>query len=249
MTQPLRHHASTAGVAPLAGNYPPVLILNPQQSRLKDDPIGYINWQDAMRMLHRTDGARVEMVAPSGLVIPAGRGRCYALPSIVALKTPCKPKDWCAPAPYNRHSVFVRDRFTCVLSGVRLRRRTNDTRYRASLDHLWPRFAGGPDAWENALTMSAELNSRKSNHPPRPTSEGIFVRIGANEHQLMLTPWVPTLAELTVLELAESQNKKMAIANFAEQMLGFVGDHIRPNSPFWQRLQPRYSPELPQFAL
>lgn len=61
---------------------------------------------------------------------------------------------------FNRESIFERDNYTCQYTGRVCR--ANEL----TLDHVIPRDRGGRTSWENVVTCSREVNSKKGNRLP-----------------------------------------------------------------------------------
>ena len=57
-----------------------------------------------------------------------------------------------------RREVFMRDRYTCLYCGKQPRELT--------LDHVVPRYRGGPHSWENVVSACIPCNHRKADHTP-----------------------------------------------------------------------------------
>jgi 5-methylcytosine-specific restriction endonuclease McrA len=56
-----------------------------------------------------------------------------------------------------KQNIYRRDNFTCVYTGRKL------TQDELSVDHVIPRCKGGNDTWENLVTCTRSLNSKKGN--------------------------------------------------------------------------------------
>jgi 5-methylcytosine-specific restriction endonuclease McrA len=58
----------------------------------------------------------------------------------------------------SRHSVLARDNYTCQYCGVRNRELT--------IDHVIPRWAGGPHTWDNLVACCRRCNLKKGDKTP-----------------------------------------------------------------------------------
>ena len=58
----------------------------------------------------------------------------------------------------SRHSVLARDNYTCQYCGVRNRELT--------IDHVVPRWAGGPHTWDNLVACCRRCNLKKGDKTP-----------------------------------------------------------------------------------
>ena len=81
----------------------------------------------------------------------------FALPSVIRL-------DFLVKRPrvirkLTRYEIFSRDRFTCQYCGKETRQLT--------LDHVMPRFRGGPHTWENVVSACAACNRKKAGRTPQ----------------------------------------------------------------------------------
>jgi 5-methylcytosine-specific restriction endonuclease McrA len=80
----------------------------------------------------------------------------FALPSVIRLIYLIK-----RPRPQmrlSRREVFVRDRFTCQYCGKQGKDLT--------IDHVYPRYRGGPHSWENLVSACKTCNHRKAGRTP-----------------------------------------------------------------------------------
>lgn len=59
----------------------------------------------------------------------------------------------------SRHSVLARDNYTCQYCGVRGRELT--------IDHVIPRWAGGPHTWDNLVACCRKCNLKKGDKTPQ----------------------------------------------------------------------------------
>ncbi|MFN7171247.1 MAG: HNH endonuclease [Fimbriimonadaceae bacterium] len=59
----------------------------------------------------------------------------------------------------SRHSVLARDHYTCQYCGVKGRELT--------IDHVVPRWAGGPHTWDNLVACCRKCNLKKGDKTPQ----------------------------------------------------------------------------------
>lgn len=59
----------------------------------------------------------------------------------------------------SRHSILARDNYTCQYCGVRGKDLT--------IDHVLPRWAGGPQTWENLVACCRKCNLKKGDKTPQ----------------------------------------------------------------------------------
>lgn len=58
----------------------------------------------------------------------------------------------------SRHSILARDNFTCQYCGAKSRELT--------IDHVVPRWVGGPQAWDNLVACCRRCNLKKGDKTP-----------------------------------------------------------------------------------
>jgi 5-methylcytosine-specific restriction endonuclease McrA len=97
----------------------------------------------------------------------------------------------------SRHSVLARDNYTCQYCGARGRELT--------IDHVVPRWCGGPHSWENLVACCRRCNLKKADKTPqqahmklarkprRPRfvpylSLPVYLKARVNEHWRMYLP-------------------------------------------------------------
>ncbi|MDO8569114.1 MAG: HNH endonuclease [Dehalococcoidales bacterium] len=61
-----------------------------------------------------------------------------------------------------RYEVFNRDRYTCQYCGKQTRQLT--------IDHVLPRYRGGPQTWENVVSACPTCNRKKAGQTPQEAS-------------------------------------------------------------------------------
>ncbi len=78
-------------------------------------------------------------------------------PSVMKMKYPVR-----RPMPelrLSRHSVLARDGYVCQYCGVRGRELT--------IDHVVPRWVGGPHSWDNLVACCRRCNLKKGDRTPQ----------------------------------------------------------------------------------
>lgn len=81
-------------------------------------------------------------------------------PSVMKMRYPVR-----RPMPelrLSRHSVLARDNYTCQYCGIRQRDLT--------IDHVVPRWAGGPHTWDNLVACCRRCNLKKGDKTPQQAS-------------------------------------------------------------------------------
>ncbi len=58
----------------------------------------------------------------------------------------------------SRHSILARDKYTCQYCGARDKEMT--------LDHITPRWMGGPQSWDNLVACCRKCNLKKADKTP-----------------------------------------------------------------------------------
>lgn len=129
----------------------PVLVLNQNYQ-----PLNVCTVRRAVVML---GGGRAEL-------LENGRGeirtpsRSIPIPSVIRLvyliKRPVLQRR------LSRKEVFQRDGYTCLYCG-------RETKH-LTLDHVMPRFRGGPHTWENVVSACMACNHRKAGRTPQEAS-------------------------------------------------------------------------------
>jgi len=59
----------------------------------------------------------------------------------------------------SRYEIFNRDRYTCQYCGLQS--------HQLTLDHVTPRYRGGPHTWENVVSACAACNRHKAGRTPQ----------------------------------------------------------------------------------
>ncbi len=232
----------------------PVLLFNKILPGEDPQLIRIMPQREALQMMLCAD-SRVRVHESSRHdVVTAGGARINVPRSLELRREVSRSTVWSALAPFSREKAWKRDGWTCAVSGQRLMRNHPDMWLRASYDHIWPRQKGGVDCWRNTITMSAQLNSLKSNKRPRFSKEGDFVQIvsphddlghgsGYFMHwlaelrargieiddkgwvKLKFPAYAPTEAELLVADLAMGQHDKTS-STLLPEVLTLLQPHL-----------------------
>ena len=126
----------------------PVLVLNQNYQ-----PLNVCNVRRAFVLLGR---GRAELLVN-------GRGEvhtptaAYPAPSVIRLMSFVRRP--LLQRRLSRREVFARDGYLCQYCGRESRQLT--------LDHVLPRFRGGPHSWENVVTACIPCNHRKAGRTPK----------------------------------------------------------------------------------
>lgn len=98
---------------------------------------------------------KADIIQESDYMIRTSEGRLSA-PSIVKMRYQVR-----RPVPtlrLSRHSVLARDRYTCQYCG---------TSRDLTIDHVTPRWMGGPHTWDNLVACCRRCNLKKGDKTPK----------------------------------------------------------------------------------
>lgn len=99
---------------------------------------------------------KAEVLEHRDLTLPTSRGH-IPMPSVVRMNYHVR-----RPLPQlrlSRHSVLARDNHTCQYCGAKGRELT--------IDHVTPRWMGGPHTWENLVACCRKCNLKKGDKTPQ----------------------------------------------------------------------------------
>ncbi len=125
----------------------PVLVLNQNY-----EPLNVCNVRRAVVLVL---GGKAEVIEMANQVIRTAT-RSLPLPSIIRLVSMVR-----RPRPrvrLTRKEIFARDNWCCAYCGKQTRDLT--------LDHVMPRYRGGPHTWENLVAACKPCNHRKAGRTP-----------------------------------------------------------------------------------
>ena len=128
-------------------NYP-VLVLNQNY-----EPLTICRARRAIVLLFQ---GKAEMLE-NGVGFIHSATAVFDLPSVIRL-------DYMIKRPHRqrkltRFEVFNRDQFTCQYCGTQSRQLT--------IDHVMPRYRGGPHTWENVVSACVSCNRHKAGRTPQ----------------------------------------------------------------------------------
>lgn len=98
---------------------------------------------------------KAEVIQGSDMCVTTSSGD-LPVPSVVKMRYQVK-----RPVPQlrlSRHSVLARDHYTCQYCGS-----TRDL----TIDHVQPRWSGGPHTWENLVACCRKCNLKKADKTPQ----------------------------------------------------------------------------------
>lgn len=127
---------------------PEVLLLNSDF-----EPLNVCNVRRAMALIVL---GKADVLQEHEVRIRTTRGHLPA-PSIVKMRYHVK-----RPLPQlrlSRHSILARDHYTCQYCGYKGRDLT--------IDHVQPRWMGGPQTWDNLVTCCRKCNLKKGDKTPQ----------------------------------------------------------------------------------
>lgn len=126
----------------------PVLVLNQNY-----EPLNVCRARRAVVLLYQSKAEMLE----DGRGFIHGANQDFQVPSVIRLPYPVK-RPFRAERKLSRLEIFTRDRHTCQYCGKETRHLT--------LDHVIPRYRGGPHTWENLVSACVPCNRRKAGKTP-----------------------------------------------------------------------------------
>jgi 5-methylcytosine-specific restriction endonuclease McrA len=127
------------------------LVLNSDGFPLTVLPLSTITWRDTFTNL--AQGKVEALQVYDNWIIHSAHAE-YAVPAVVIML------DWvrvCRTVKLNRNNLYLRDRFTCQYCGVCY------PKDKLTLDHVYPKSAGGGYTWSNLTTACRQCNHLKGN--------------------------------------------------------------------------------------
>jgi 5-methylcytosine-specific restriction endonuclease McrA len=124
-----------------------VLLLNANY-----EPLNVCTMRRAMSLLLL---GKAEVLEQREKPLQTIRGKQTA-PSVLKMRYPVR-----RPMPklrLSRHSILARDNYTCQYCGVKGKDLT--------IDHVHPRWAGGPQTWDNLVACCRKCNLKKGDKTP-----------------------------------------------------------------------------------
>jgi len=126
----------------------PVLVLNQNY-----EPLNVCRARRAIVLLYQSKAEMLE----NGVGFIHTSTAEYQVPSVIRLPYLIK-RPFRAERRLTRLEVFNRDHYSCQYCGRQTRQLT--------LDHVIPRFRGGPHTWENLVSACMPCNRRKAGKTP-----------------------------------------------------------------------------------
>lgn len=124
-----------------------VLLLNANY-----EPLNVCNLRRAMSLMLL---GKVEVLEESPVEVSTSGGRVQ-VPSIMRMRYQVR-----RPIPrlrLSRHSILARDNYTCQYCG---------SKRDLTIDHVLPRWCGGPQTWDNLVTCCRKCNLKKADKTPQ----------------------------------------------------------------------------------
>jgi 5-methylcytosine-specific restriction endonuclease McrA len=134
----------------------PVLVLN----------LGYepLNVCRARRAIVLIEQQKAEMLE-NGAGFVRSADRVFAVPSVIRISAMVRRPDR-TNHKLTRMEIFRRDQYTCQYCGKQSRQLT--------LDHVIPRYRGGPHTWENIVSACIPCNRGKAGRTPKEAGMRLF---------------------------------------------------------------------------
>lgn len=127
----------------------PVLVLN-----LGYEPLNVCRVRRALVLIEQQKAEMLEN--GSGFVRSADR--VFSIPSVIRISSMVRrPKR--NNRKLTRMEIFRRDQYTCQYCGKQAKQLT--------LDHVMPRYRGGPHTWENVVSACIPCNRSKAGRTPK----------------------------------------------------------------------------------
>jgi 5-methylcytosine-specific restriction endonuclease McrA len=126
----------------------PVLVLNQNY-----EPLNVCRARRAVVLLYQSKAEMLE----DGRGLIHGAHQDFPVPSVIRLPYLVK-RPFRAGRKLSRLEIFARDNYTCQYCGKQTRQLT--------LDHVIPRYRGGPHTWENLVSACVPCNRRKAGKTP-----------------------------------------------------------------------------------
>jgi len=117
------------------------------------EPLNVCRARRAVVLLYQSKAEMLE----DGVGYIHAASRAFQVPSVIRLPYLVK-RPFRTGRKLTRLEVFNRDRYSCQYCGKETRHLT--------LDHIIPRFRGGPHTWENLVSACTSCNRRKAGKTP-----------------------------------------------------------------------------------
>ena len=126
----------------------PVLVLNQNY-----EPLNVCRARRAVVLLYQSKAEMLE----DGRGLIHGAHHDFPVPSVIRLPYLVK-RPFRAGRKLSRLEIFARDNYTCQYCGKQT--------HQLTLDHVIPRYRGGPHTWENLVSACVPCNRRKAGKTP-----------------------------------------------------------------------------------
>ncbi|MBU2609059.1 MAG: HNH endonuclease [Chloroflexi bacterium] len=126
----------------------PVLVLNQTY-----EPLSICRVRRALVLMQQDKAEMLE----NGVGFVHSARQTFPIPSVIKIAYMVK-----RPRPQRkltRFEIFNRDRFTCQYCGKQT--------HQLTIDHVIPRYRGGPHTWENMVSACSACNRRKAGRTPK----------------------------------------------------------------------------------
>lgn len=127
----------------------PVLVLNQSY-----EPLNICRVRRAVRLIYQN---KAEMLENGAGHIHSADAE-FAVPSVIRLAAMVK-RPIRTETKLTRLEIFKRDHYICQYCGKETRQLT--------LDHVFPRYRGGPQTWENVVSACVPCNRHKAGRTPQ----------------------------------------------------------------------------------
>lgn len=162
------------------------------------EPLNVCNMRRAMALILL---GKADVLSHNEFYIGTSRGSLPA-PSIVKMRYHVR-----RPLPQlrlSRHSVLARDGYTCQYCGSKGRELT--------IDHVVPRWMGGPHSWDNLVACCRKCNLKKGDKTPQQAK----MKLATKPRRPHFIPYISLPAYLKAKSREEWQLYLPAFEAFAE---------------------------------
>lgn len=177
-----------------------VLVLNSNY-----EPLNICNMRRAISLVLL---GKAEAILDRDAPLPTVSGALMA-PSVLKMRYQVR-----RPMPQlrlSRHSILARDNYTCQYCGVRGKDLT--------IDHVVPRWVGGPHTWDNLVACCRRCNLKKGDKTPNQAQ----MRLARKPKRPHFVPYL----SLPLYLKAQGKNEWKSYLPFFEE---FSGEHAHERS-------------------
>ena len=126
-------------------------------------PIDVICWKRAIKLIIR---GKVEAFGNNFITIKTMTSE-FLVPKVLRLINVVR-NFYRRSVTFGKRNVFIRDNYTCVYCGVKMRKPT--------LDHIIPKSRGGKSTFDNVVTCCPSCNTKKNDRTPSEANMYMKVR-------------------------------------------------------------------------